>query len=515
MAQAVVDRIPRLLPCLRASVVLYHPETRELSLLAAYSREGASDLGQAWRRPAGPPGDPVLETLMRGERYAVEDLQALNPYSPLIAQLQAEGVRAHLYEPIRIQDQFAGMLSLGMAAPGPLSSEQIQVLHELSMQLAIGLEQAHLQDEVQRYARELERLVRQRTAELEASEARFRTIFEEAAIGIALADTQGRLVAANPALQRMLGYGETELIGMRFADLIADATSDEEAQLSDLLSRRRDEVRLELIYRRQDGEKGQANVTASLLRLETAPSPLVLALVEDVTEQKRAQEALIQAERLAIMGRMAATLAHEVNNPIQAVVGCLDLAVERIQDGQDATAFLDAAIEESIRAAQIVHRMHDLGRREKGEKKPVVLGELVDRIILLTQKHAQNHQVELTWEPGQGLPAVPVVRDRIQQVFLNLVLNAIDAMPGGGELRIRAVATHEPPGAQISFADTGVGIALQEAEHLFEAFHSTKETGLGLGLYVTRNILLEHGGSIDVESDPGHGATFTVWLPAA
>jgi two-component system NtrC family sensor kinase len=105
------------------------------------------------------------------------------------------------------------------------------------------------------------------------------------------------------------------------------------------------------------------------------------------------------------------------------------------------------------------------------------------------------------------------VRDRIQQVFLNLVLNAIDAMPDGGELRIQAANTEDPSGVEVAFTDTGVGIPPEALEHLFEAFHSTKEDGLGLGLYVNRNIVQEHGGWIGARSEVDEGTTFTVWLP--
>jgi PAS domain S-box-containing protein len=231
-------------------------------------------------------------------------------------------------------------------------------------------------------------------------------------------------------------------------------------------------------------------------------------------QRQRAQEALIEAERLAVVGRLAASVAHEVNNPLQAVIGCLGLATEALDEGQDAAPFLDVALGELKRAARTVRQMRDLGRREEGPRELAGVGELVESVLVLTRKQAQYRQVEVTWEAADSLTPVPIVRDHIQQVFLNLVLNAIDAMPTGGALRIQAVQTEEPAGVRVSFADTGVGIASEEVDRVFEAFHSTKEQGLGLGLYVSRNIVQEHGGRIDVESTPGRGTTFTVWLPA-
>ena len=126
---------------------------------------------------------------------------------------------------------------------------------------------------------------------------------------------------------------------------------------------------------------------------------------------------------------------------------------------------------------------------------------------------AQNQKVEIGWEGAEDLPDVAIVRDHVQQVFLNLVLNAVDAMPEGGELQIRASRTQAPAGVAITFADTGVGIPPEELSHIFEAFHSTKKAGVGLGLYVSHTIIQEHGGRIEVQSQEGVGTTFTVWLP--
>jgi PAS domain S-box-containing protein len=249
-------------------------------------------------------------------------------------------------------------------------------------------------------------------------------------------------------------------------------------------------------------------------------TPMILEMNIDITEGRHAQEALVHAERMAVVGRMAATLAHEINNPLQAVVGCLGLAMEVLPENQDADRYMSVAMEELKRAARIVQRIRDLGRQSKGHRESSSLGDLIQRTIILTQERARSQGVEVLWDDnGAQLPLVPLVRDRIQQVFLNLTLNALDAMPEGGELRISAAPwappTAEPPGVRISFADTGEGIPPETMERLFEAFYTTKsqELGLGLGLHVSRNIIKEHGGRIDVESEVGRGTTFTVWLP--
>jgi PAS domain S-box-containing protein len=514
VAQAGIEGVTHLLPCLRASAVMRDLETGELVVLAVYHR-GESKLGAGQRETLGSAESGVLERLARGETVVVDDLQTSSFSAPVVVQLKAEGVRAQVFEPIQIQGQLVGLLVVSMDVPGPVPADQQDVLHDLALQLAVGLEQVRLYEAVQRYAGELEQLVQRRTAALEASESRFRTIFEEAAIGIALTDAEGVLMATNPAMQRMLGCGEDELLGMRIFDFSRSVDEPCSAFPEELLTGQRSEYALEQAYSRRDGEVGQANVTMSLLHRDTEQAPLVLILAEDITDRVQAQEALIRAEKLAVLGRMTTSLAHEINNPIQSVVGCLGLAMEVLEDGEDATRFMEVALEESERAARIVHRLRDLTRSEETLREPSGVRELVETVLVLTQNQAQNRHVALIWEGEDGLAPVPMVRDRIQQVFLNLVLNAIDAMPGGGELRVHATRTEEPAGVQISFVDTGVGIPPEQVERIFEGLHSTKEMGLGLGLHVSRNIVREHGGHIDVESQLGHGTTFTVWLPAA
>jgi signal transduction histidine kinase len=132
---------------------------------------------------------------------------------------------------------------------------------------------------------------------------------------------------------------------------------------------------------------------------------------------------------------------------------------------------------------------------------------------VLTRKRCQIQGVQLEWEPASGLPPIPVTPDRMQQVLLNIVLNALDAMPEGGCLRVITASTTQPIGVSISIADSGVGIPNDKLEQIFEPFYSNRPDGLGLGLFISKKIVSEHGGRIQVESEPGKGSIFTLWLP--
>jgi signal transduction histidine kinase len=171
-------------------------------------------------------------------------------------------------------------------------------------------------------------------------------------------------------------------------------------------------------------------------------------------------------------------------------------------------------MQELERAARIVADLRNLNRPARLEERALVkINALLKNVLTLTQKRCENRGINVVWEPATSDPLVFVVRDRMQQVFLNLVLNAIEAMPDGGRLTVSAAHTETPENVRVRISDTGVGIAPEARDRLFDAFYTTKSDGVGLGLYVTHGIIRDHGGHIDVESCAGEGTTFTVWLP--
>jgi signal transduction histidine kinase len=175
---------------------------------------------------------------------------------------------------------------------------------------------------------------------------------------------------------------------------------------------------------------------------------------------------------------------------------------------------MQVARHELRRAARVVAQLRDLHRQPKERvREPTDVNAVMERVLTVSTQQLQRGRVQLDWCGADELPALIATPDQLEQVFLNLVLNAIDAMPRGGELQVRTARTWQPDGIAVRVADTGIGIAPDVLPQLFEPFHSTRIEGLGLGLYVSRNIVEGHGGHIDVVSEPGRGATFTVWLP--
>lgn len=441
IANATLHHLHKLVPYQLAGVELFDLEVGEASVLSVRA-EGEPSLENGrrhrlvWYEP--------IEALREGCLYIVEDIRTV-PANPLVEALQDEGLRSFVSVPLIVQGELIGCLSFARDELGGLTRDELEVVRDLADELAIGIHQARLHRQVQEHAEELEQRVAARTAQLRASEARFRAIFEQSALGIALLDKKGRVIASNPALQGMLGRSSEELAGELFARF---AQPDEETT-ADVMTYRematgeQDYYRAETQYIDADDEARCANLVLSLVRSPAGEPRFAIAVVEDITERKRAQAALVQSEKLAMTGRLAASLAHGVNNPLQTVIGCLGLAEESLalDDRDELGQYITMAHEELRRAARIVSRLRDLSRpTDVDAGEPTDVNGLIDRVLKLSRKELESRRIEAVRHLAENLPQPVLVPDRMQQVFLNLVLNAVDAMPEGGA----AEGEHQP-----------------------------------------------------------------------
>lgn len=226
-------------------------------------------------------------------------------------------------------------------------------------------------------------------------------------------------------------------------------------------------------------------------------------------EEKQAQ--IIRAEKLAAVGRLAASVAHEINNPLQAISLHLQLLVDEAlsSSGERRLAVVQ---QEFDRIAAIVARLLDFQRPQARQPQPVCVTQTLAYVISLAEQQLQRAGVQCLRNLPDNLPDVLAVDSQLKQVFLNLVLNAAEAMPDGGQLTI--TATHQAGKVFIKFTDTGPGIPAENREHLFEPFYTTKADGSGLGLAVCHEIVANHGGALTFDNTPEAGATFTVMLLA-
>jgi signal transduction histidine kinase len=236
-----------------------------------------------------------------------------------------------------------------------------------------------------------------------------------------------------------------------------------------------------------------------------------------INAQREAEARLIQAAKLAAVGEMAAGVAHELNNPLTTVVGFTELALEDLPSDSTARADLDLVLKEARRARSVVRRLLDFSRQAETVRVKADLNEIVDDVLMLTKHllHTSNVQSEIRL--GENLSWVLVDRNQIKQVVINLVNNALYAMPEGGRLVVETVERERYGRKWITLTvrDTGVGIPPENLERIFEPFFTTRgdRGGTGLGLSVTYGIVTDHAGMIEVESQLDSGSTFIVWLP--
>ena len=230
-----------------------------------------------------------------------------------------------------------------------------------------------------------------------------------------------------------------------------------------------------------------------------------------VRRVEESQEALLRAEKMAAAGRLTASIAHEINNPLQSVQNCLHLAGHEELPPEKRKEYFDLAKNELERLMKTSQRMLDFYRPGAVKMEQVDVLELLQHVLNLTLQQLSQRHIEVKTDLPESLPPIFAVSSQIQQIFFNLILNALDAMPAGGELRIKAQALEN--GVEITFHDTGPGIPENHRNDIFEPFFSTKEGGTGLGLTVSYNIVTAHGGTLDLVNGHEPGACFRLFLP--
>jgi two-component system NtrC family sensor kinase len=275
---------------------------------------------------------------------------------------------------------------------------------------------------------------------------------------------------------------------------------------------------LEVRVRNKQGEWRRLRCHFSPLFTESGKIDGVVISGRDVTELKRLEEQLIQAEKLAAMGQMLAGVAHELNNPLTAILGVTELLRDSGGLQDNTRRQLELTHRQARRAARIVQNLLEFSRPAAPQKKPIDVNTIVERTLQLQDHSLRRNNVEVDFQPQPDLPAVIGDANQLIQVFLNLISNAEYAIrevreTGRIQIRIGRIGAH----ISVTVQDDGVGVAQEALPKLFDPFYTTKRPGggTGLGLSICMSIVREHGGSVDVETLPAGGSAFTVYLPAA
>ncbi len=352
--------------------------------------------------------------------------------------------------------------------------------------------------------------------ELRASELRFHQLADNLDVVFWLIEPDcSELVYLSPAYEKVWGRSTKTLANNMNALLDDVYPPDRETTFRHMVDYTV-ETTFEFRVVRPDGELRWIQARQFPVRNQTGKIYRVAAIAADVTVEKQIQASLIETERLAITGKLAASLAHEINNPLQAAIGCLDLSLEQLEQGEDPRRHLRVTANALDRASRVVKQLQELHFPATQEvKEQSDLNQLLENVLVLIQRRCNHQHIEVKWRPAPDIPPILLMPDSVQQVFLNLALNALDAMTDGGQLWVSTCRSQEPPAVMVRFTDSGHGIPSDALAHVFEPFFSTKSDSLGLGLFISQNIVHQHGGLLEVESQEGRGTTFTVLLPLA
>jgi PAS domain S-box-containing protein len=388
---------------------------------------------------------------------------------------------------------------------------------------------------------------------LRASEERWSKLAENSSAGIALIAPDGRFIAANLALQKMLGYTEDELQGRTASDIThAEDRAATEAHIAEANEGQRRVRRVEKRYLRKDGGVMWADVSTVFVPASGSNSAFFSAVIVDRTERKQAEEELHQKEvslreaqtalahisRVTTMGELTASIAHEINQPLAAVVNnagaCLRwLAAQNLEEARQSASLV---IADGHRAGEIIGRIRALAKKAPPQKDWLDLNETIGEVIAMAGSEVRRNRISLQTQLANDLPLILGDRIQLQQVILNLLINAIEAMSGmregPQELWVSSQKVTEIPGESteeryedraladaewthvlIAVRDSGPGLDPKGLDRLFNAFYTTKPQGLGMGLAISRSIIEAHGGRLWATANASKGAVFQFTLP--
>ncbi len=416
------------------------------------------------------------------------------------------------YIPCTVQNRTIAVLGLGKTVEGDfLSSEDVELLETLAGYLGIAIQNARLYASLEQKVTEYERLK-------DFNE----NIVESINVGILVLDLEDRIESWNTQLELMYGLSRDEAYGRRIDDVFPPDL------VAELIRLRADDGIHNLYKHRVHTSSGEERV------LNIAVAPLVtknfeligrLVIFDDITERIALEEQLTHAEKLSSIGLLAAGVAHEVNTPLAVISSYAQMLAKQMPAEDPRWKLLDKITKSTFRASEIVNNLLNFSRTAKADMGPVDLNKVIGDTLALLDHDLRKSRVAVDARLAEGGALVHGNAGKLQQVFLNLFLNARDAMPDGGTLRIRSSASADSS-VRIEVSDSGQGIARENIQRIYDPFFTTKQprsgngqggngfrSGTGLGLSVTYGIIQEHAGKIRVESAPGQGASFFLEFP--
>ncbi len=542
--EQMMDETRVLLEAEAASVLLCDPADNSLSFAAAVGPNSERLTGTRMPAAAGIAG----EALRTGQAVLISDAQRDTRFYNQIDALTGSKTRSLLAVPLITKNKIIGIVEAINWGDKLFDENDLNLLNTLAGSAAAAIENARLYEEVTRRLNEtrlLQEIIQAAASSLDFDHVVAHVLqtihqtLQPHSLSFCFPDPQGEYMLVHPSIvgipvttpevlrvpMHASVTGQVYLTGQPV--LIPDTNTIPNyykfAGAVELLSELAVPVRVDdqiVAVLNVEHQQPHAFTEQDVHLYESIAAQLGIALknarlYSAEREQRRlveqTSEQLVHSEKLAATGRLAAALAHEINNPLQTIHSSLEMMLMFPVEPEQQREYIQMADEEVQRLISLVTRILEFSRKPKRSPRPTQLDVVINRVLGLTNKHLQHRNIRVENDVPADLPAVLVDDGELAQVFMNLVLNAVDAIGENGLLRVEGRLS-EDGRAAVSFTDTGQGMAPEHLARLFEPFFTTKEKGAGMGLSVSYDLIKQYGGDITVTSQPGQGSTFTVWL---
>jgi PAS domain S-box-containing protein len=488
----VYERLRDFVPYNRIGVCLISTSEDRVKLVALKS-DGPASLPVGYVGKLG--GSSLAEIIATGRTRILNDLVDYlrrKPESAGTKLMIEEGMRSSLTLPLIVRAKPVGLIFFSSRAPNTYRSEHEEFLRLISGHLAIALEKSLLLKELREKSDYLENILR------------------NSADAIIVVDRGHIIRSWNHGAEKIFGFRESEMIGQHFSKFVP-AELSQAGELDEI--QRRVEIEgyiagYETVRLTKDGRRLSVNLTTTAIRDEQGRIIGRSAILRDLTPLKRLQEEVVRTQSLAAVGELAASVAHEIKNPLAGISGAVQVLSRSFATEDSRRPIVHELLQQVKRLDDTVRDLLIFARPWKPQPRSFDLSHLLNGILDRSRAPGTNVRMNRDMPPSCMIQADPQL---LEHVFVNVVQNAIEAMPSGGQLTVRV--TDDPSSAQVRIADTGIGIAPHNREKLFRPFFSTKSKGTGLGLAITKKLVEAHHGSIDVESQPGRGTVVQITLP--
>jgi PAS domain S-box-containing protein len=412
--------------------------------------------------------------------------------------------------PVKVGQEVVGVLDVQSPQSDAFDENDVTVIETLADQIAVAIENARLYEAIR------DELAERRRAEqaLRESEKRYRTLIQTSPDAILYTDYQANTILCNQQAAQLFGYeSPDEMVGIPALQFLLKENHSEILSKIQQMQPGWNIRNQEFTLLKRNGETFIADVSASIVPDEKGAAVGILAVTRDITERKHLERYMLRTERLVAMGNITAVLAHEIKNPLQAIQSNMELVLDFSLDPDEQAEHLRLCYQDTERLVELTNRLLNFANPRKSGSKTSNAAALVQQTLRLLEKPLQQAGVQVTFNASSVLQQIQVASEELNEVLLNLILNAVEAMPDGGQINIEA-HIEDNDTLCIEVSNTDSKIAPENMEYIFDPFFTTKPEGTGLGLYISHSLIRKIGGMLTAENLPEeNGVKFCIFLP--